>query len=340
MRTITLIPGDGIGPDVTDAAVKIIRAAGIEIEWEKVDAGMTALEKSGHPLPAKTIESIRRNGVALKGPTGTPIGGGFSSINVELRKIFNLYLNLRPVRSMKGVKGIYPDVDLVVCRENNEEFYSGEERYTDESHNEAIVIGRVTRRGSERFFRAVFNFARKAGRKKVTVFHKGNILKLVHGTLFLDVAKEIAKLYPEIIFDDKIVDAGTMQVIKRPTDFDIIATTNLLGDIDSDAFAALIGGLGIAPGANIGDEYAIFEAVHGTAPDIAGQNKANPAAVILSSAMMLEHIGETVAAEKIRNAIASVLAEGKYVTRDINPDGVGTIEMTDAIIENLTSLPR
>ncbi len=334
MRTITLIPGDGIGSDVTDAAVRVVEATGVKIDWERVDAGMTALNKSGHPLPAKTIEAVKRNKIALKGPTGTPIGEGFSSVNVELRKIFNLRLNLRPIRSLKGIKGLHNDVNLVVCRENIEELYTGEERYTDETHNEAIVIGRITRRGSESFFRLVYEYVRKAGRKKITVFHKANILKLTNG-LFLKVAREFAVRYPDITFEEKIVDAGTMQVIMYPHRFDVIATTNLFGDIDSDAFAGLVGGLGVAPGANIGDEYAIFEAVHGTAPDIAGKNLANPTAVILSAAMMLDHIGETNAAQKIRSAVESVIAEEKNVTRDINPNGVGTVEMTDAIIAKI-----
>lgn len=331
MMTITLIPGDGIGPSVAAAAVRVVSATTAKVNWETVVAGVSALDVCGTPLPPKTIESIRRNKVALKGPTGTPIGEGFSSINVELRKMFELHLNLRPIRSMKGVKSIHPDVDLIVCRENTEELYTGEERYTDETQNEAIVIGRITRKSSERFFKSVFEYAESRGRKKVSVFHKANILKLTNG-LFLKVAREFAAKFPNIIYEERIVDAGSMQVVMNPTRFDVIATTNLFGDIDSDAFAGLVGGLGVAPGANIGNEYSIFEAIHGTAPDIAGKNLANPTALILSAAMMLEHLQETKAARWIRKAVADVLAEGKNVTRDLNSDGVGTVEMTNAIV--------
>lgn len=343
MRTITLIPGDGIGPEVTEAMVKVIDASGVKINWERVRAGVIALEKCGTPLPVKTLDSIKRNKVAIKGPTGTPIGEGFSSINVGLRKIFRLHLNLRPIRSFRGVKSIHDNVDLIVCRENTEELYVGEEEYIrDESTGEIIgarAISRVSVSGSRRFFESVFKYAKTLGRKKVTVFHKANILKLTNG-IFLKAAREEATRFPEITFDEKIVDAGTMQVIMYPERFDVIATTNLFGDIDSDAFAGLVGGLGVAPGANIGSEHAIFEAVHGTAPDIAGKNLANPTAIILSAVMMLDHIGEHKAASAVYNAVETVLAEGKYVTRDLSPNGVTTNEMTEAITRVLLVGPK
>jgi|SRR3989344_1410525 len=344
MRTITLIPGDGIGPDVTNAAVRVIEATGVKISYEKVDAGMSALSKSGHPLPARTIDSIRRNKVVLKGPLGTPIGEGFTSVNVQLRKIFNLHLNFRPIKSVEGVKGIHKGVDLLVCRENTEELYTGEEDYIfDPVSREIIgaqVIGRITYVGSRRFFESVFQLARSMGRKKVTVLHKANILKLTNG-LFLEVGKEIAARYPEIHFEERIVDAGSMWVVMDPSQFDVIATTNLFGDILSDVFAGLVGGLGLIPAANIGTEYSIFEAVHGTWPAAAGKNLANPTAVILSSAMMLDHINEKTAGELIRRAVLKVIAEGKKVTKDIDRDaGVGTAEMTDEIIYTITDLAR
>lgn len=335
MKKVTLIPGDGIGPSVTEAAARVVEASGVEVEWERVEAGLAALEQAGEPLPSKTIDSISRNRVALKGPTGTPVGEGFSSVNVELRKIFNLHLNLRPIKTLRGVKSLHPQVDLIVCRENTEELYVGEERQTKDG---AMMVGRITRSGSERFFRLVFEYAGKLNRKKVTVFHKANILKLTNG-LFLKVGREIAAQFPHLIFEEKIIDAGAMQVVMNPARFDVIATTNLFGDIISDVFAGLVGGLGVAPGANIGNDSAIFEAVHGTAPDIAGRNLANPVALILSAAMMLDYLGEPKAAVRVRWAVEEVLAEGKNVTKDINPEGVGTAEMTEAITEEIKRAP-
>lgn len=337
MRTITLIPGDGIGPSLAEAVIKVIDAAGVEIIWDLASAGTTALEKLGNPLPPYTLNSIERNKVALKGPCNTPIGDGFKSINVQLRQMFELNLNLRPIRSLRGVHNLHDNVDLIVCRENTEELYTGEEEYIwDPKTREIIgakVVGKVTYERSWKFFRSVFMYASQLKRKKVTVLHKANILKLTNG-IFLEAAKEIASLY-HLEFEDRIVDAGSMAVVMDPSKFDVVATTNLFGDIVSDVFAGLAGGLGVAPGANIGSRYAIFEAVHGTWPQAAGKNLANPTALILSAAMMLDHIEETKAARRIRWAVEQVIAEGKKVTCDLNPDGVGTTDMANAIVEKI-----
>ena len=334
MKKVTLISGDGIGPSVTESAVRIIEAVGINIDWEVAEAGESTLKKFGETLPTKTIESIRKNGVALKGPLNTPTGSGFKSVNVELRKKFGLYLNLRPIRSFDGVKSRYENVDLVICRENVEDIYAGQE---SGNNDKGIITGFITRANSERFFKRVFEYAKKNGRKKVTIVHKANIIKCAYG-LFLKVGYEVAGRYPEIKVEDRIVDNMTMQLVIDPLRFDIIAAPNMFGDILSDLCAGFVGGLGLAPGANIGDDTAIFEAVHGTAPDIAGKNLANPTSVILSAVMMLEHMGETKAARMIRVAVKNVLAEGKDVTRDINPAGVGTIKMTNAIIDRINDL--
>ena len=333
---LTLIPGDGIGPEITMATTKIIEHAGVDVEWEVVEAGLTALEKYKDPLPQEVIESIDRNKIALKGPLTTPVGKGFRSVNVALRKEFELYVNQRPAKTYTGIKTLYFDhIDLIIFRENLEEFYSGIEHYIDSSHSAAETIGIITRRGSERILRYAFEYAKNQGHKKVTVVHKANILKYTGG-LFLRVAEEIAAQYPEIEFDNKIVDNMAMQMVMNPYQFDVIVTTNLFGDILSDLASGLVGGLGMAPGANIGDGVAIFEAVHGSAPDIAGQNIANPSAQILASVMMLEHIGEHEAAKKIEKSVAAVLAEGKKVTRDINSRiYIGTKEFADAVIEKL-----
>lgn len=338
MQTITAIMGDGIGPEVMESAIKVVNATKVEINWERVYAGTTALEKFGSPLPQTTIDSILRNTIALKGPCNTPVGDGFQSVNVQLRKIFNLHLNLRPVRSLRGVRCLHDNVDLLVCRENIEELYTGNEKYIWDSKTKEIIgakiIGEITYEGSRKFFRSVFMYISQFRRKKVTVLHKANILKLTNG-IFLETAKEVASLYPEIEFEERIIDTGSMWVVMDPSKFDVIATTNLFGDIVSDVFAGLAGGLGVAPGANIGSRYAIFEAVHGTWPQAAGKNLANPTAVILSAAMMLDHIEEYKAARRIRWAVESVIAEGKKVTCDLNPDGVGTTDMTKAIIEKI-----
>lgn len=335
MHRITLIPGDGIGPSIAEATIKVIEAAGVKIEWDRVDAGLAAIDKYRDPLPPNVLESITANKVALKGPLTTPVGSGFRSVNVALRKEFDLYANVRPARSFEGVPSRYRDVDLVIVRENTEEFYAGIEHYIDPSRSAAETIGIVTRSGSERIIRYAYEYARKHGRKKVTTVHKANILKYTGG-LFLEVAREVARQYPDIESNDKIIDNMAMQMVVNPHQFDVIVTTNLFGDILSDLASGLVGGLGLAPGANIGYNAAIFEAVHGSAPDIAGKNLANPCALILAGVMMLRHLGEESAADRIEAAVAAVLKEGKNVTKDLKPEGyVGTIEMTEAIIEKL-----
>ena len=331
MRTITLIPGDGIGPEVAAAAMRVVDATGIPIMWERVEAGLPALHTSGNPFPRSVLESIARNRIALKGPLTTP--PEFPSVNVALRKHFDLYANIRPVRSFAGVPSRYENVDITLYRENTEEFYVGEERYLSDAQDEAELIARVTRRGSERFLRHAFLCAQERSRCKLTVVHKANIFQKTHG-IFLQTARDLAKEFHNVQYEEKIVDNMAMQLVLDPTRFDVIATTNLLGDILSDLCAGLVGGLGLAPGANIGDRDAIFEAVHGSAPDIAGRGIANPCAIILSAALMLRHIGEPDAANRIERAIAQVLKDWTCVTKDINPDrGVSTEEMTSAIVE-------
>jgi len=335
MNTVTLIPGDGIGPEIMEAAVRVIEATGVKIEWERHVAGLAAIDQYKEPLPAHVIESIQRNSVALKGPLTTPVGIGFRSVNVALRKEFDLYVNLRPAKSFEGVASNWKNIDLVVVRENTEEFYAGIEHYIDPAKSAAETIGIVTRAGSERILRYAFEFARKHKRKSVTIVHKANILKYTGG-LFLDVGKKMAAEYPEIATNDRIIDNMSMQLVMNPHQFDVIVTTNLFGDILSDLCSGLVGGLGLAPGANIGYKVAMFEAVHGSAPDIAGKNIANPGALILASAMLLRHIGEESAAGKIEAAVAKVVKEGKHVTRDLNPTStVGTMEMAEAIIRSL-----
>jgi isocitrate dehydrogenase (NAD+) len=299
MHTITLIPGDGIGPSIADAAVRIIDAAGVKVDWERVEAGIVAIDKYKDPLPQNVLDSIKSTRVALKGPLTTPVGSGFRSVNVALRKEFDLYVNLRPSRSFEGVPSRYHDVNMVVVRENTEEFYAGIEHYIDPSRSAAETIGIVTRSGSERIIRFAYEYAQKHGRKKVTTVHKANILKYTGG-LFLEVAREIAKKYPDIKSEDKIIDNMAMQMVLNPHQFDVIVTTNLFGDILSDLASGLVGGLGLAPGANLGYTAAIFEAVHGSAPDIAGQNLANPCALVLAGAMMLRHLNEDSAADRIQ----------------------------------------
>jgi isocitrate dehydrogenase (NAD+) len=337
MHTVTLIPGDGIGPSIADAAQRVIEATGVDIQWELAPAGIAAIETFKDPIPESTIQSIQKNKVALKGPLTTLSGKGFRSVNVALRKEFDLFINLRPAKSFEGVTSRYANVDLVMFRENIEEFYSGIEHYIDAQKSAAETIGIVTRFGSERIVHAAFEYARKYGRKKVTIVHKANIMKF-SGGLFLEVAREVAQKYPEIIAEDRIVDNMAMQLVLNPNQFDVIVTTNLFGDILSDLCSGLVGGLGLAPGANIGSNAAIFEAVHGSAPDIAGKNLANPCAIILAGAMMLDYLGEQEAATKIHNAVAKVLKEGKNVTKDLNPHSTtGTVEMTDAIINTIRS---
>ncbi len=340
MRTVTLIPGDGIGPSISEAAIKVVETTGVKIDWERQEAGMAAVEKYKDPLPKSVIESIQKNKVALKGPITTPIGTGFRSVNVALRQEFDLYANVRPAKSFPGLNTRYENVDLVVVRENTEELYIGVEHYIRAEkgrHTAAESVAIITHHGSERIARYAFEYARENKRKKVTIVHKANILKYSHG-LFLDTAREVAKEFPEIECTDKIIDATAMQLVLNPNVFDVIVTTNLFGDILSDLTAGLVGGLGVAPGANIGYEAAIFEAVHGSAPDIAGKNLANPTAVILAAAMLLRYIGETAAAERIEVAVRSVIKEGKTVTRDLNPANyVSTQEMTEAIVEKMAN---
>jgi isocitrate dehydrogenase (NAD+) len=330
-HTITLIPGDGIGPEVSAATVRIIEATGVDIAWETHYAGAQALEKFGNTLPEELLESIRRNKIALKGPITTPVGKGFTSVNVGLRKALDLYANLRPVRALPNVPSRYPELDLVVVRENTEDLYSGIEHVVVPGVVESIKI--ITEKASTRVSRFAFEYARREGRKKVTAVHKANIMKLSDG-LFLDCFRKIAESYPEIEADDKIVDNACMQLVMRPEQFDIMLLENLYGDIVSDLCAGLIGGLGLVPGANIGEFGAVFEAVHGSAPDIAGQGIANPTALLQSGILMLRHIGERDAAEKIESSMLRVFEEGKVRTRDIGGQAK-TTEFADAIINGM-----
>lgn len=330
-HTITLIPGDGIGPEVTSAVVRIIEAAGVQIEWETHYAGAQALAKFGDTLPKELLESIKRNRVALKGPITTPVGKGFTSVNVGLRKALDLYANLRPVKSLPNVPSRYSDVDLVVVRENTEDLYSGLEHVVVPGVVESLKI--ITERASLRIARFAFEYARREGRRKVTAVHKANIMKLSDG-LFLDCFRRVAAEYPEIEADDKIVDNACMQLVMRPEQFDVLLLENLYGDIISDLAAGLVGGLGVVPGANIGEQGAVFEAVHGSAPDIAGRGIANPTALLQSGVLMLRHINERDAADRIQSALLDVLREGKVRTRDIGGTA-STAEFADAIIAKL-----
>jgi isocitrate dehydrogenase (NAD+) len=330
-HTITLIPGDGIGPEVASAVVRIIEATGVEVAWETHYAGAQALEKFGETLPQDLLDSIKRNRVALKGPITTPVGKGFTSVNVGLRKALDLYANLRPVRALPNVPSRYPELDLVVVRENTEDLYSGIEHVVVPGVVESIKI--ITEKASTRVSRFAFEYARREGRKKVTAVHKANIMKLSDG-LFLDCFRNVSKDYPEIEADDKIVDNACMQLVMRPEQFDIMLLENLYGDIVSDLCAGLIGGLGLVPGANIGEQGAVFEAVHGSAPDIAGQGIANPTALLQSGILMLRHLGEREAAERIEKAMLKVFAEGNVRTRDIGGHA-NTSEFAEAIIGKL-----
>jgi isocitrate dehydrogenase (NAD+) len=332
--TVTLIEGDGIGPEIAEAAVKIIDAAGGRIEWDPQIAGMGAAAKLGDPLPVTTIESIKQHKLALKGPLGTPIGGGFRSVNVTLRQTFDLYANVRPVTTIPGVPTRFENVDIVLVRENTEDLYAGVEHYVDPRRSAAESICIITRFGSERICQYAFDYARKHKRKKVTLVHKANILKMTNG-LFLDVGREVAKRFPDIEFDDMIVDATAMKLVVQPERFDMIVTMNLFGDILSDLIAGLVGGLGVAPAANIGDAgCAIFEAVHGTAPDIAGQGLANPSGLLLSATMLLDHVGQTEAASRVRKGVYAALAKPETRTRDLKGQA-DTKTFTEAVIRNL-----
>lgn len=331
--TITVIPGDGIGPDIVDATLKILDHAGCDFKFEFADAGLAALEATGELLPQSTLDAIARNRATLKGPLTTPVGEGFTSINVSLRKQFNLYANVRPVLSFKGTKARYEDIDIITIRENTEGMYSGLGQRVSEDGSEAEAMSRITRIGSERIVRFAFELARREGRKKVTAVHKANILKSTSG-LFLKTARTVAADYPDIQFDEMIVDAVCMKLVMNPEQFDVIVTTNLFGDILSDLCAGLVGGLGMAPGANIGEKSAIFEAVHGSAPDIAGQNLANPTALLLGAIQMLEYLEMPEHAKRIRAAIVDVIASGDRTTRDLGGK-YGTTEFTQAIIDRL-----
>jgi isocitrate dehydrogenase (NAD+) len=328
---VSLIEGDGIGPEISRATVRAIEAAGGTFTWEPVIAGMGAAAAVGDPLPAATVESIKRNQLALKSPLGTPTGGGFRSVNVTLRQTFDLYANVRPAVTIPGVPCRYDHVDIVMVRENTEDLYAGVEHYVDPRRTAAESIAIITRYGSERVIRYAFEYARRHDRKKVTIVHKANILKLSNG-LFLDVGRELAKGYPDIACDDMIVDATAMKLVIAPEKFDVIVTMNLFGDILSDLIAGLIGGLGVAPAANIGDGgCAIFEAVHGTAPDIAGRGIANPTGLMLSAALMLDHVGQAAAATRLRTGIWAALASPESRTGDLGGKG-NTASYTDAVI--------
>jgi isocitrate dehydrogenase (NAD+) len=335
---ITLIPGDGIGPEVIAAARRVLKATGISIDWDVQHAGANIMDELGTPLPEQVLNSIRNNGVALKGPITTPVGSGFRSVNVAIRRALDLYANVRPAKRIAGVPSAYGDVDLVVVRENTEGLYVGIEH--DVIAGEAAeAIRIITRAGSERIVRFACEYARAHGRQKVTAVHKANILKLTDG-LFLETAKKVAQEYPDLEFESRIVDAMCMQLVIQPQVYDVLVLPNLYGDIVSDLCSGLVGGLGVTPGANLGENVAVFEPVHGSAPDIAGQDRANPCAAILSGALMLRHLGENAAANSIESAVAAVLAEGRVVTEDLNVGSdkaavVGTQAMAEAIIEKL-----
>ncbi|MDD5570582.1 MAG: isocitrate/isopropylmalate dehydrogenase family protein [Bacteroidales bacterium] len=331
MYNITLIPGDGIGVEVTQSARKVIDASGIKINWEIQEAGSKVIDKSGTPLPQSVIDSIRKNKIALKGPVTTPVGKGFRSVNVALRKELELYASVRPVKTLKGVSSRFDNVDIVVVRENIEDLYMGIERYV--GNDTAESIKRFTKKGCERIIRFAFEYARNNKRKKVTAVHKANIMKLTDG-MFLDFARKIAEEYKEIIFEEMIVDVMCMNLVLKPEQYDVLVLPNLYGDIVSDLCAGLIGGLGIAAGANFGENASIFEPAHGSAPDIAGQNKANPTAAILSGVLMLKYIGEAEAANKIENAVKKVLMGQKVRTADLGGNST-TTEFTDEIIKYL-----
>ena len=328
---VTLIPGDGIGPEVTEAAVRVIEAAGVGIEWEKFDAGITAVQKHGVSVTDELMDSIRTNKVALKGPIMTLVGKGFKSANVTLRQKLDLYVNLRPVKTIGGVPSRFDKVDLIIVRENTEDLYTGIESIISPGVASATKV--ITEKASNRVIRWAFEYARAHGRKKITLVHKANIMKISDG-LFLRIFEDVSREYPDIEANDMIVDALAMNLVLDPTKFDMLVLGNLFGDIVSDLAAGLVGGLGVVPGANISDEYAVFEAVHGTAPDIAGKNLANPTAVIFSSLLMLRHLGEIEAADRIWKAIVLTLAMGHHLTGDLGGK-CSTTEFTDELIKEI-----
>ena len=354
---ITLIRGDGIGPEIAHATRRCVDATGVKIAWDEVDAGADLLEKTGELLPDSVIDTIRRDKVAIKAPITTPVGTGFRSVNVHLRKVLDLYACVRPCKSYKGVRSKYEDIDLVVVRENTEDLYAGIEFEVNTAeaaeiirtieklsgqkvrHDSGISIKPISVTGTRRIVRFAFEYARKNGRRKVTSVHKANIMKHTDG-LWLEVSREVAKEYPDVEFEDRIVDNMCMQLVQKPELYDVLVLPNLYGDILSDLCAGLVGGLGVAPGANIGDDCAVFEATHGSAPKYKGQNKVNPSALILSGMLMLRHLDETDAADRLERAFAEVVAEGKDVTYDMKPNrddptAVGTREMADAIIARM-----
>ena len=358
-HTITLIPGDGVGPEVSDAARRAIEATGIDVEWEIHDAGLAVAEKVGDPLPASVLDSIRRNRVAIKGPLTTPVGKGMRSVNVALRRELDLFALVRPCKSYPGVRSRFEDIDLVIVRENTEDLYAGIEfaEGSDEALQAIDLIGRLSGRtirrdsgisikpisifGTQRVFRFAFEWARENGRRKITAVHKANIMKHTDG-LWLRVAEETAKEFPDIEFEDRIVDNMCMQMVQKPELYDVLVMPNLYGDILSDLGAGMIGGLGLAGGANMGDEIAVFEATHGSAPKYTGQNRTNPMAMMFSGVMMLRHIGETDAAVRLEKALADVIAEGREVTYDMkadrnDPSAVGTSQVADAVAAKLSA---
>jgi isocitrate dehydrogenase (NAD+) len=328
---ITLIPGEGIGPEVAAAMVRVVEATGVDIEWDEFVAGVEAANRFGDPLPSHIVQSVKVNRVAIKGPVTTPVGGGYTSVNVRLRKELDLYASVRPIRNLPGVDTKFHDVDLIVIRENTEDLYSGLEHIVVPGVVESLKI--ITEKASTRIARYAFELARREGRKKVTAVHKANIMKLSDG-LFLDCVHRVSREFPDIDANDKIVDNACMQLVMNPHQFDVLLLENLYGDIISDLAAGLVGGLGVTPGANIGADVAVFEAVHGTAPDIAGKNLANPTALILSAIMMLQHIDEREAAERVRRALDSVLARGDVRTRDLGGHAT-TTDYANAIIKEL-----
>jgi isocitrate dehydrogenase (NAD+) len=357
MTTVTLITGDGIGPEIAEAAKRCIDATGVDIKWELAEAGVDIMAKTGTPLPQATIDSVKKNGIGLKAPITTPVGTGFRSINVFLRQELELYACLRPCKSYKGVRSRYNNIDLVLVRENTEDLYAGieYEKGKDDTieliswlnnhskrkigNDAGISIKPISVKGTEKIVRFAFEYARKNKRKKVTSVHKANIMKYTDG-LWLEVSRQIAKNYSDIEFEDRIVDNMCMQLIQKPELYDVLVLPNLYGDILSDLCAGLVGGLGVAPGANIGDKGAIFEATHGSAPKYAGQNKVNPCALILSGVLLLRHMGKTKEADKLEKAVADVIAQGKDVTYDMkadrnDPTAVGTSQMADAIIRKI-----
>jgi len=333
---VTLIPGDGIGPELAEATRRVLDVSGVGFEWEVVDAGEAVIAEYGTPLPEHVLASIRKNRVALKGPITTPIGEGFRSVNVTLRQALNLYANVRPARSMAGLESRYENVDLVIVRENTEDLYAGIEHRVGRDAAESIKI--ITREASERIARYAFDYAVANGRRTVTAVHKANIMKLSDG-LFLESCRAVAAEYEgRVAFEDRIVDNMCMQLVQKPEQYDVLVAPNLYGDIISDLAAGLVGGLGVAPGANIGTEAAVFEPVHGSAPKYAGLNRANPTALILSGALMLRHLGEIGAAERVEDALRTVIAEGRTVTYDLGGTA-GTSEFADAIVARLDAAP-